>query len=473
MRSVRVALLSLAVVVASCVTAQAAVNLSPVEGPPGTTVTASGSGWQPSHNVTGPFSTSATSKADGTWTLVFTIPTSEPPGPKQYMFTDVTPTNRLSFFEVGNFTVGTATGTGSQVPGSNGPSGTPTCPTPKAYADPAAGLLGSSFTLTGIGWVPGGTVSIHLPYGSLGWFPAATSTPAVDASGNWESPTTVGTSPTWGPTPPGVYTFTVSETTTTPECSLSTEVSFDVVHPPSPADPAWITGPALARPGTVRLQWLDRSDNETGFEIEVGGDCAGGCKRTAPKVDGSGAATGIDWPGWAPGAHACFHVRAVNADGASRWTDTRCVDTPPDTRSSGGGHSGSNPASPNHPGSNQPNFGSTQPGGGNGGVLNRVPSAVCDAPTPDRCAANTTTTREVRLPAVQGLTRAVAIARARSVLAGRIGSVYTRATNKRLTCRARGGDFVCAASWRYRGRPYLGRVVVRRNGTVRAQVFHR
>jgi hypothetical protein len=86
----------------------------------------------------------------------------------------------------------------------------PSCTyTPTVTYSPSSGPVGTTFTVTGNNWVPGGTVTSTLPYGSPGWF-TGYQTPTVDANGGFSYKETVGTGPN-GPTPPGAYTFTYVE----------------------------------------------------------------------------------------------------------------------------------------------------------------------------------------------------------------------------------------------------------------------
>ena len=74
---------------------------------------------------------------------------------------------------------------------------------PTIYWSRTSGRPGTHLTLIGNGWVPGGTVRIHLP--SKGFFYGSVSWP-VDSQGGWKQNFTVGN------TPRGTYTLSFSET---------------------------------------------------------------------------------------------------------------------------------------------------------------------------------------------------------------------------------------------------------------------
>jgi len=80
---------------------------------------------------------------------------------------------------------------------------------PTVTFSPNSGSIGTTFTITGAGWAPGGRVTSTIPYGSPGWF-TGYQTPTVNAKGTFSYKETVGTGPN-GATPPGVYPFTYVE----------------------------------------------------------------------------------------------------------------------------------------------------------------------------------------------------------------------------------------------------------------------
>ncbi|MEV6595873.1 NlpC/P60 family protein [Actinoplanes sp. NPDC051346] len=93
-------------------------------------------------------------------------------------------------------------------------------------------------------------------------------------------------------------------------------VTVPAAYPPAaPGSP--IATPVNAT--TIRVSWTDRSNNETGFEINNG--------VTTVRVAAN--ATSYLWSGLTPGTYMCFRVRAVNAVGASPWTPGwTCTTTP-------------------------------------------------------------------------------------------------------------------------------------------------
>jgi len=88
-----------------------------------------------------------------------------------------------------------------------------------------------TFAITGSGWLPGGTVTSALPYGSQGWF-TGYQTPTADAAGHFSYSETVSTGPS-GATPPGGYPITYGETYG--GCSLSFTQTFTVTQSSSGA----------------------------------------------------------------------------------------------------------------------------------------------------------------------------------------------------------------------------------------------
>ena len=79
----------------------------------------------------------------------------------------------------------------------------PPAPSPTIYWSQISGRPGTHVTLTGNGWVPGGTVQIHLP--SNGFF-TGNSSWHVDSNGTWTQNFTVGNTTT-----PGMYKLSFSE----------------------------------------------------------------------------------------------------------------------------------------------------------------------------------------------------------------------------------------------------------------------
>ena len=194
----------------------------------------------------------------------------------------------------------------------------PSCTySPTVTFSPNSGSVGTTFTITGKDWAPGGTVTATLPYGSPGWFTGYQS-PTVDANGGFSYQETVGTGPN-GPTPPGAYTFTYAENYG--GCSLNFHQTF-AVTPATPAAPSNLTATADDSQH-IRLNWRDNSNNESGFEINNG--------VVSRKVGAN--STTYTWGGLTPGTYMCFRIRAYNSAGDSAWEPDvspwyRCATTP-------------------------------------------------------------------------------------------------------------------------------------------------
>jgi hypothetical protein len=95
---------------------------------------------------------------------------------------------------------------------------------PTIYWSRTSGPPGTHFTLTGNGWVPGGTVRVHLPsnfYGSVSWH--------VNSRGGWQQKFTA------GDTAPGDYTLRFSETSG----HLLVTGSFRVLVAPTMTNKNW------------------------------------------------------------------------------------------------------------------------------------------------------------------------------------------------------------------------------------------
>ena len=273
-------------------------TLSPAQGPPGTNVTASATDWTgcSSMSVSGWGTTLGTASIDssGAFSLPFTVPGNAPLGATQLQFDPTC--SHSTYIPFVTFTV------------TQGAPPPPSCPAPSVSFTPAAGPVGTAFTIAGNNWVPGGTVTSTLPYGSPGWF-TGYQTPAVDATGGFSFKETAGTGP-GGPTPPGTYIFTYVEKYG--GCSLSLRQTFTVTPKSptghAPAAPSNLTVTAVD-PHDIRLNWHDNSNNETGFEINNGVIS----KNVGPN------STAYTWGGLAPGTYMCFKIRAYNSAGNSAW----------------------------------------------------------------------------------------------------------------------------------------------------------
>ncbi len=234
-------------------------TLSPAQGPPGTSVTASASDWSgcSSMSVSGWGTTlgTATINSAGAFSLSFTVPSDAALGATQLQFSPTC--THSTYMPFVTFTVTQ----GTPPPTQGTPPPPPGCTyTPKVTFSPASGPVGTTFTIAGSGWEPGGTVTSTLPYGSPGWF-TGYQTPTVNANGGLSYQETVGTGP-GGPTPPGTYTFTYVEKYG--GCSVSFHQIFTVTPKPHPTCPPapqpriyWsqIAGPQGARLSLTGNGW--------------------------------------------------------------------------------------------------------------------------------------------------------------------------------------------------------------------------
>jgi hypothetical protein len=225
-----IAVLAVSLSLSAGLAAQAAVAqgsmavMTPASGPPGTTVKASGANWTAGDHIQAEWGdndsdlgTPVVVASDGTFTDSFAIPSSATQGSHQVLFWD----EEGRYFEVANFDV--TSGSPTPPPSS--------CPAPSVSFFSDGGPVGTTFLIAGSNWVPGGTVTSTLPYGSPGWF-TGYQTPTVGANGGFAFKETVGTGP-HGPTPAGTYTFTFAEKYG--GCSLSFQQKFTVTASPAPS----------------------------------------------------------------------------------------------------------------------------------------------------------------------------------------------------------------------------------------------
>jgi hypothetical protein len=300
------------------------VSLTPSAGPVGSQFVMKGAGWisggvvhitlpNGSMGIFGAADATPTVSAGGAWQTTVTVGKS-PAGSYTFTFAETGCTSQTGTFQV----------TASPAP-------PPACPSnPTVAFSPSSGHLGTTFTITGSGWVPGGKVTGTLPYGSPGLF-YGYQTPTVNASGGFSYKETVGTGP-GGPTPPGSYTFTYAEKYG--GCSSSFRQTFTVTpKPPAghvPAAPSNLTVTAVDQ-NDIRLNWQDNSNDETRFEINNG---------VISKYVGANSRS-YKWGGLAPGTHMCFMIRAHNSAGDSAWDpnvspSNVCTTTPKPTASATG-----------------------------------------------------------------------------------------------------------------------------------------
>jgi hypothetical protein len=220
--------------------------MTPSSGPPGTAVKASGSNWTPGDHIQAEWGDNDSNlgspvvvASDGTFTDSFAIPSSATQGSHQVLFWD----EEGRYFEVADFDV--TSGSPTPPPSS--------CPAASVTFLPDGGPVGTTFVIAGSNWMPGGTVTSTLPYGSPGWF-TGYQTPTVGTNGGFAFKETVGTGP-HGPTPPGTYIFTFVEKYG--GCSLSYVQKFTVTAEPSrtctPAPQPQIYWSQISGPQGARL----------------------------------------------------------------------------------------------------------------------------------------------------------------------------------------------------------------------------
>jgi hypothetical protein len=195
----------------------------------------------------------------------------------------------------------------------------------------------------------------------------------------------------------------------------------------APAAPRWI-GLTTPDKTTFGLRWLDRADNEAGFEIF---DDRGRQIR-APARPGTGP-TEVDWPGHTPDESRCFRIRAMNAV-ASAWTAWACARIPAADGSTAGRFACSTGAS-------------------------------CET---ERAVAN------LAFAPVRALSRRRATVRAAHALERLLGGMDANGGNHRITCRrAVRSAFRCLARWRDGPWRYRTRIAVSADGLVRVVVMRR
>ncbi len=105
---------------------------------------------------------------------------------------------------------------------------------------------------------------------------------------------------------------------------LTPGAPFDISFDPPDAPPSNLVATAVA-PDEIDLTWTDGSTNESGFEIERSTD--GGSTFALLTLVPANTESYAD-PGLSPLTEYCYQVRAVNANGASSYTNQDCATTP-------------------------------------------------------------------------------------------------------------------------------------------------
>ncbi len=244
-------------------------TVTPASGTAGSTVTGSGSNWTAGDHIQAYWSDDNSTLGGevvvapgGTFRDPgLKIPADATRGSHQILFSDI----EGRYFVPATFDV---TGTPPSPPPPPR-----TCPPNQTVTfSPSSGRLGTTFTITGSGWLRGGKVTSTLPYGSPGWF-TGYQTPTVDANGGFSFKATVGTGP-GGPTPPGTYTFTYVEKYG--GCSLSFRQAFTVMKTILPANGRYL---AVMYSRSLSDDFLG-SSNDLGL---AEGYAYNGCLRAANK----------------------------------------------------------------------------------------------------------------------------------------------------------------------------------------------
>jgi hypothetical protein len=217
-----VPIVSLAFVLVAPTAAQAAtVSATLSQGPPGTSVTVSGGGFQANDDLevdwddVTPTLTEMTADGAGSFTTTVTVPADAAAGTHQLQIRRQLTSTVLA-------------STPFQVT-SPAPQSPPPCPGGSIAINPAVGYARQTFTISGTDWVPEGSVLVSLPYGSPGIFRTDPDPAPVGAAGDWRLTATVDDT-----TPRGDYIFTASEPAA--QClggTLDKIVTFQVVNPPA------------------------------------------------------------------------------------------------------------------------------------------------------------------------------------------------------------------------------------------------
>lgn len=136
----------------------------------------------------------------GEYMFVITVPAGTAPGCYELQVTTGSPSGGLASFGFARVNVVE----GATPPGD----GAGSCPDASVSIIGKFGPAGTKYAIQGMNWIPGGVVSVRLPYGSAGifYFDVAEGNVTVLENGTWLINSTVG-----GPTPPGNYISTATE----------------------------------------------------------------------------------------------------------------------------------------------------------------------------------------------------------------------------------------------------------------------
>jgi hypothetical protein len=163
----------------------------------------------------------------------------------------------------------------------------------------------------GVGYVNGTSIRIS-------WLDNSNNETGFDVS-NGVSHVQVGANTstyTWGGLSPGTYMCFQVAALNAAGTSAYTPWGCSTT-PTIPAAPSGLTATAISS-SSVRLNWRDNSNNETGFRIYNG--------VTNAYVNAN--TTTYTWPNITPGSYMCFSVVAYNAAGSSAATPYSCLTLP-------------------------------------------------------------------------------------------------------------------------------------------------
>jgi hypothetical protein len=150
--------------------------------------------------------------------------------------------------------------------------------------------------------------------------PTPTSTPVPPTATRTPTPTSTPAAPS--ATPTATRTSTPSSTPVPP---TATPTRTPTPLPPAvPAAPSGLTATAISR-NRIDLSWQDNSSNETGFQIERSRE---GGAFSLIATTAAGATTYSNTSGLTPNKLYSYRVRAVNASGASAWSNVASARTP-------------------------------------------------------------------------------------------------------------------------------------------------
>jgi hypothetical protein len=263
------------------------VTISPAQGPPGTEVTATGSGWTPGDTIQARWNTlngatvgSATVNNSGGFTLPFAVPSGTAPVPYVVSFLDA----HTNSFENANFTV-------TQSP-------------PPPLTAPA-----------NVKVVPYGALDFHIT-----WTSNSTSQTGFQVyNGVTTQNVTTATQDDylWAVSQPGTYMCFAVRAYNSSGYSAWAGMWTCGSTPPSgsPAAPADVVATGVS-PNAIQISFVNQADNETAFLFYNGVTTETYNSYNEP---GQGSSFTYDWTGLQPNTWMCFEVAAYNQWGRSAY----------------------------------------------------------------------------------------------------------------------------------------------------------